>query len=196
MSLVKDKKFLIGISGGIAAFKTASLVSHLRKSGAQVKVIMTESAQRFITPLTFQTLSGNRVYTDLFGAENANEIDHIALTDWCDYFIIAPATANIIGKITSGIADDLLSTTVMTIRVPSLIVPAMNTRMWENKIVQKNVAILKEMGFIVMEPATGQLACGHVGKGRLPEPMEIFNFLIKELLEFKEVIHGDKETLD
>jgi phosphopantothenoylcysteine decarboxylase/phosphopantothenate--cysteine ligase len=167
--MLTDKKIVLGITGGIAAYKAAELTRALIKAGAQVKVIMTKSATEFITPLTMQTLSQNQVYTDMF--VNADEYDmaHITLADFADAFVIAPATANIIGKIASGIGDDLLSTTIMAQTRPTLICPAMNDKMLSNPIVQENINKLKKNGYVIMESAQGELACKTFGKGRLPD---------------------------
>ena len=171
--MLKGKKIVLGITGGIAAYKSAELTRALIKEGAQVKVIMTKSAAEFITPLTLQTLSQNLVYTDMFVPTEKYDMAHIALADFADAFVIAPATGNIIGKITSGIADDLLSTTIMAGTKPTLICPAMNDKMLANPIVQENIKKLKKYGYIVMESGVGELACKTQGAGRLPEVSEI-----------------------
>lgn len=171
--MLKDKKIVLGVTGGIAAYKSAELVRALIKKGAQVKVIMTKNAKEFITPLTMQTLSQNQVYTDMFVAADKFEMAHITLADFADAFVIAPATANIIGKIAWGIADDLLSTTIMAEEKPTLICPAMNDKMLANPVVQENIAKLKKLGFVVMESAEGELACKVKGKGRLPDVDDI-----------------------
>jgi phosphopantothenoylcysteine decarboxylase/phosphopantothenate--cysteine ligase len=166
--MLKGKKVVVGITGGIAAYKAAELVRQLCKQGAAVEVVMTRNAQQFVTPLTFQTISGNAVSTDLFSSYQP-EISHIALADKADILIIAPATANIIAKCAAGIADDLLSSVVLSTVAPVLIAPAMNSKMWENSVTQQNVAKLKERGFNFVGPSTGELACGYEGKGRLAE---------------------------
>ena len=171
--MLTNKKIVLGISGGIAAYKTAELTRALMKEGAQVKVIMTKSAAEFIKPLTLQTLSKNQVYMDMFASTDKYDMAHIALAEFADAFVIAPATANIIGKISSGICDDLLSTTIMAEAKPTLICPAMNDKMLSNPIVQKNIKKLKEIGYVVMESAEGELACNTTGKGRLPDIPEI-----------------------
>ncbi|SEM31825.1 Phosphopantothenate-cysteine ligase /Phosphopantothenoylcysteine decarboxylase [Syntrophus gentianae] len=171
--MLKDRKIVLGITGGIAAYKAAELTRQLVKEGAKVKVIMTRHAAEFITPLTMQTLSGSPVFLDMFATIKDFEIAHIALADYADLLVIVPATANVIGKIASGIADDLLTTTVMATRAPILICPAMNVKMFENAIAQENIQKLAEHGFHVLEPAAGELACGTSGKGRLPEVPEI-----------------------
>lgn len=171
--MLTNKKIVLGITGGIAAYKAAELTRALIKEGAKVKVIMTENAMEFITPLTMQTLSQNQVYTDIF--MNADEYDmaHISLADFADAFVIAPATANIIGKIASGIGDDLLSTTIMAQDKPTLVCPAMNDKMLSNPIVQENINKLKKFGYAIMSSAEGELACKTTGKGRLPDIADI-----------------------
>ncbi|MCX5849191.1 MAG: bifunctional phosphopantothenoylcysteine decarboxylase/phosphopantothenate--cysteine ligase CoaBC [Deltaproteobacteria bacterium] len=171
--MLEDKKIVLGVTGGIAAYKAAELIRALIKKGAQVKVIMTKSAAEFITPLTMQTLSQNQVYTDMFVPADKYEIAHITLAEYADAFIIAPATANIIGKIASGIGDDLLSTTIMAQEKPTLICPAMNDKMLSNPIVQENINKLKKIGYVVLDSAEGDLACKTKGKGRLPDIAEI-----------------------
>src|SRR4030043_2102223 len=171
--MLKGKKIVLGITGGIAAYKSAELTRALIKEGAQVKVIMTKSAAEFITPLTLQTLSQNLVYTDIFVPTEKYDMAHIALACFADAFVIAPATGNIIGKITSGIADDLLSTTIMAGTKPTLICLAMNDKMLANPIVQENIKRLKKYGYIVMESGGGELAFKNQGAGRLPEIQEI-----------------------
>lgn len=167
--MLKNKKIVLGISGGIAAYKAAELTRALIKEGAQVKVIMTKSAMEFITPLTFKTLSQNQVYMEMFAPADQYNMAHIALAEFADAFVIAPATANIIGKIASGIGDDLLSTTIMAQDKPTLICPAMNDKMLSNPVVQDNIRKLKKYGYVIMESAEGELACKTTGKGRLPE---------------------------
>jgi phosphopantothenoylcysteine decarboxylase / phosphopantothenate---cysteine ligase len=171
--MLKNKKIVLGITGGIAAYKAAELTRALIKEGAQVKVMMTKSAAEFIKPLTLQTLSNNQVYMDMFMSADQYEMAHISLADFADAFVIAPATANIIGKIASGIGDDLLSTTIMAENKPTLICPAMNDKMLSNTIVQENIKKLKKTGYVVMESAEGELACNTSGKGRLPDVSEI-----------------------
>ena len=171
--MLKGKKIVLGITGGIAAYKAAELTRALIKEGAQVKVIMTKCAAEFITPLTLQTLSQNQVYTDMFVSADKYYMAHIALAEFADAFVIAPATGNIIGKIASGIADDLLSTTIMAAAKPTLICPAMNDKMLANPIVQENINKLKNYKYIIMESGVGELACKTNGAGRLPEIPEI-----------------------
>jgi len=167
--MLENKKIVLGITGGIAAYKAAELTRALIKAGAKVKVIMTKSAMEFITPLTLETLSQGPVYTDMFSATDQFDIAHISLADFADAFVIAPATGNIIGKIASGVADDLLSTTVMAQNKPTLICPAMNDKMLSHPIVQENIRKLKNIGYVVMESGVGELACKTTGSGRLPE---------------------------
>lgn len=159
----------IGVSGGIAAYKALDIVSALRKKDIDVRVIMTESATKFVTPLTFQSLSQNMVTTDMFAEPKAFEIQHISLAKRADVFLVAPATANIIGKVANGIADDMLSTTIMATKAKVIFAPAMNTNMYENKIVQSNIDKLKGLGYGFIEPASGRLACGDEGKGKLAD---------------------------
>lgn len=177
--MLKGKNILLGITGGIACYKSAELVRLLVKNDASVNVVMTASATKFVTPLTFQTLSMNPVLTDTFDTAHGTEIKHISLPQECDAFVIAPATANIIGKIAAGIADDLLTSMVLTSTNPILIVPSMNNFMWDNEIVQENFKKLKNHGFIIMEPSEGFLACGYKGKGRMPEPEKIFDEIVR-----------------
>ena len=171
---MNDKKnIVVGITGGIAAYKTIDVISRLRKLGYEINVIMTKSACEFVTPLTLETISNNPVTTDMFKRETPWEVEHIALAKKADLFVIAPATANIIGKIANGIADDMLTTTIMAHTGKKLIAPAMNTNMYANSIVQENLRKLKEMGYETVGPGSGMLACGDVGWGRMSEPEEI-----------------------
>jgi len=171
--MLKGKKIVVGITGGIAAYKAAEFVRLLVKEEVHVHVVMTENAQKFIAPLTFQTLSGNPVVSDPFALLEDAQIGHIALADLAELVVILPATANIIGKIAHGIADDFLSTMVMATKAPVLFVPSMNVNMWENKALQKNIQTLLEMGYHLLEPGEGELACHWYGKGRLPEQNEV-----------------------
>lgn len=171
---MKDKKIILGVCGGIAAYKAAELVRLFVKAGAEVYVVMTDSARQFVTPLTFQTLSGNPVHWELFNLIQEREIGHISLADRADLMVVAPATANMIGKVAAGIADDLLTTTIMATKAPLLFVPAMNSNMWENPIYRNNQRNLQEYGYYFMEPEVGMLACGWEGKGKLPAPEAIF----------------------
>lgn len=175
--MLENKKIVLGITGGIAAYKAAELTRALIKAGAQVRVIMTRSAAEFITPLTMQTLSKWPVYTEMFAPTDQYDMAHIALADWADAFVIAPATGNVIGKAASGIADDLLTTTLMAQNKPALICPAMNDKMLANPVVQDNIRKLKKFGYTVMESAVGELACKTSGSGRLPEIPDILDAL-------------------
>ncbi|MGI6065367.1 MAG: bifunctional phosphopantothenoylcysteine decarboxylase/phosphopantothenate--cysteine ligase CoaBC, partial [Bacillota bacterium] len=165
----RGKVITMGITGGIAAYKAADLVSRLTKKGYEVHVIMTASAQEFITPLTFRTLSANPVVTDMFDPSPVWNVQHVSLAEKSDAMIIVPATANIIGKIANGLADDMLSTTVMAARCPVILAPAMNVNMWENPVVQSNIKKLEDLGYLLVDPGVGRLACGTEGKGRLAD---------------------------
>jgi len=167
--MLENKKIVLGITGGIAAYKAAELTRALIKAGAQVRVIMTKNATQFITPLTLQTLSQGPVYTETFDPADSCDMAHISLADYADAFVIAPATGNVIGKIASGVGDDLLTTTIMAQNKPTLICPAMNDKMLANPIVQDNIRKLRQYGYSVMESGVGELACKTSGSGRLPE---------------------------
>ncbi|MBW2631226.1 MAG: bifunctional phosphopantothenoylcysteine decarboxylase/phosphopantothenate--cysteine ligase CoaBC [Deltaproteobacteria bacterium] len=171
--MLKNKNVVLGITGGIAAYKAAELTRELLKRGAEVKVIMTENAVRFIAPLTLQTLSGNPVYSDMFSLSGDAEIPHISLAQTADIIVVAPATANIIGKIASGIADDLLSTTIIATKAPVLICPAMNSNMYDNPILRSNIDKLSSLGYLFVNAGYGELACKSQGPGRLPDPGDI-----------------------
>jgi len=181
---------ILGVTGGIACYKAVELVRLLVKADFKVRVIMTRGAMEFVTPLTFQTLSGHPVATETFDLTQESEIGHINLADNADLFVIAPATANVIGKIASGIADDLLTTVLMATQAPVLISPAMNIHMYENPILQENLRKLRRIGYHIMEPADGYLACGYEGKGRLPDPEKILEE-IEGLLKKKD-LSGEK----
>jgi len=183
----KEKTVIIGVTGGIACYKAVELVRLLVKDSLAVQVIMTRAAMEFVTPLTFQTLSGKPVATESFNLTQESEIGHINLADSADLFVIAPATANVIGKIAAGIADDLLTTVLMATQAPVLIAPAMNIHMYENPILQENIRKLRRIGYHFMEPAEGYLACGYEGKGRLPEPEKILEE-IRSLLRKKDLL--------
>lgn len=178
---------VIGVGGGIACYKIVELVRLLVKDAFVVQVIMTRGAMEFVTPLTFQTLSGRPVATETFNLTQESEIGHINLADSADVLVIAPATANLIGKIAAGIADDLLTTVLMATQAPTLIAPSMNIHMYENPIVQENLRKLRRVGYHLMEPAEGYLACGYEGKGRLPEPEKILEE-IRRLLKKKDLV--------
>ena len=179
--MLKDKTVVIGVSGGIAVYKTLDVVSRLRKLGVNVNVIMTKSATEFVTPLSFQSLSQNYVVCDMFEDPKTWDVEHISLAKRADVFLIAPATANVIGKIANGIADDMLTTTVMATKAKVLIAPAMNTNMYENPILQRNINTLKELGYNFVEPESGRLACGDTGKGKLASPETIVDEVVKVL---------------
>ena len=175
--MLKGKKVLLCVSGGIAVYKACALTSKLTQAGANVKVVLTEGATKFVTPLTFQALSRETVYTDVFEEKEATKITHIDIADWADIVIVAPATANIIGKAANGIADDLVSTMLLATTAPIFIAPAMNVHMYEHPAVKENMKTLKERGYHFLEPDEGYLACGYVGKGRLMEPEDIIMHL-------------------
>lgn len=177
---MKGKNVVIGVTGGIAAYKTPNLVSMLVKAGYTVDVIMTENAGNFITPNTFEALTGRRCITDTFDRRHSFEIEHISLADKADCFMIAPCTANVIGKIACGIADDMLTTTIMACKCKKIIVPAMNTNMYENPIVRENMDKLARFGYEIVEADKGRLACGAVGKGKMPSPEILFEYIEKE----------------
>lgn len=169
MSIVKEKNIIVGVTGGIAAYKSCELVRGLIKKDASVQVVMTKNATEFITPLTLQTLSGNKVAINTFDLEWESEIGHITLADNTDLIVVAPATASFIGKVANGIADSLLATIILATKAPIILCPAMNVNMYDNPAVQENINKLKGYGIIIMEPGVGDLACGWEGKGRLPE---------------------------
>lgn len=182
---------LLGITGCISAYKAASLIREFKKNGDDVKVILTLNGSKFITPLTLRTLSENKVYTSLFDDENEWSTEHITLSRWADILVVAPASANIIGKFASGIADDLLSTTFLSFDKNVIVVPTMNKTMYENKATVENIRVLKERGVFVMEPEEGFLACGEEGKGRFPQIEKIF-LLTKRLLFPEEKLKGKR----
>jgi phosphopantothenoylcysteine decarboxylase / phosphopantothenate---cysteine ligase len=181
--VIEGKTIVLGVTGGIAAYKSAELVSKLRRMGATVHVIMTENATQFITPLTMQTLSENPVTVNMFDAPNEWEIGHISLAKKADMILVAPATANIIGKVANGIADDMLSTTIMATKAAVVFAPAMNDNMYANKIVQQNIEKLQKLGYKFIEPEVGRLACGTEGKGRLAHTDAIVQFVEKALAD-------------
>lgn len=180
------KNVVLGVTGGIAAYKAAELVSQLRKAELSVNVIMTKSAAEFVAPLTFETLSNNPVALDMFNRETPWEVEHVSLAKRADLVIIAPATANFIAKMAAGIADDMLTTTVLATRAPVLVAPAMNVNMWENEITQRNVNTLKNLGVSFCGPAEGLLACGDTGKGRMEEPQVIMEAALELLCDKKD----------
>ena len=180
--MLEDKNIIVGVTGGIAAYKAVEIVSSLTKLGANVEVIMTEAATEFVQPITFQSISHNPVYYDMFGPPQSWDVEHISLAQKADLVLLAPATANMIGKVANGIADDMLSTTIMATTAPVLIAPAMNNKMYQNSIVQDNISYLRKKGYKFIETDAGYLACGTVGKGRLPEPQEIVKQAVVQLL--------------
>ncbi|MBY0092379.1 bifunctional phosphopantothenoylcysteine decarboxylase/phosphopantothenate--cysteine ligase CoaBC [Priestia aryabhattai] len=175
--MMKGKRILLCVSGGIAVYKAAALTSKLVQAEAEVKVMMTASACEFVTPLTFQALSRNPVYTDTFDEKDPSVIAHIDLADWPDLILVAPATANMIGKIANGLADDMISTTLLAATAPVWIAPAMNVHMYDHPAVKKNMSTLSSFGYSFVEPGEGYLACGYVGKGRLEEPETIVSLI-------------------
>lgn len=179
--MLKGKTVLLGVTGGIAAYKAAALASSLVKQHAAVEVVMTQNATQFVTPLTFEQLTGRRTMVDTFDRNFSHQVEHIALAERTDLVIIAPATANVCAKLAHGLADDMLTTTVLACRCPKLIAPAMNTNMYENPVTQDNLEILRHYGWEVIEPASGRLACGAVGKGKMPEPEELLQHILRYL---------------
>lgn len=179
--MLDNKNIMVCICGGIAAYKVVEVVSKLKKQKANVYVVMTESATRFVAPLTFQSISSNLVTTNLYADMGTADINHIALAQNADLFVVAPATANIIGKIANGIADDIVSTSIIATKAPVLLVPAMNTAMYENPIVQHNIEKLKSFGYKFLEPKVGTMAMKGEkdGVGRLPEPPDIINHILE-----------------
>ncbi|PRR84137.1 bifunctional phosphopantothenoylcysteine decarboxylase/phosphopantothenate--cysteine ligase CoaBC [Clostridium vincentii] len=184
----KNKCVVVGVTGGIAVYKALDVVSLLRKNNVDVRVIMTKSATEFIAPVTFQAISQNLVATDMFSEPKAWEIQHISLAKIADVFLVAPATANIIGKVANGIADDLLSTTIMATKAKVIFAPAMNTNMYNNPIVQENISKLKSLGYEFMDPDSGRLACGDEGSGKLPQPNDILQKVMCELYDKKDLM--------
>ena len=185
--MLKGKTVILGVTGGIAAYKAAMLCSALVKQHCSVKVVMTRNAAEFVTPLTFETLSGSRVALDTFDRNRPHQTEHISLSDEADLVLIAPATANVIAKLSHGIADDMLTTTVLSCDCPKLIAPAMNTRMYENPVTQDNLSLLRKYGWEIIEPGTGRLACGSEGKGRMAEPEELLEAVIHSVSHEKDM---------
>ncbi len=171
--LLAGRKIVLGVTGGIAAYKAVELTSRLRKAGAEVHVIMTRAAQDFVTELTFREISGQAVVTSMWDKVPTHNVEHIALANLADLLLVAPATANFLAKAAAGLADDMLTTTLLATKAPVFLAPAMNTNMYENPMTQKNLRELAARGFHIIEPASGHLACGVTGKGRLPEPVDI-----------------------
>ena len=178
---MKGKTVLVGITGGIAAYKSCEIVRLMVKAGADVHTILTKAGAQFVTPLTLQTLSNNPVHTDMFQILEEMSKGHIALADGTDVMLIAPATADVIAKAAHGICDDLLTTVLCATKAPIAFAPSMNVHMWENQITQENVKKLQSVGWHLIEPDTGELACGYEGKGRLPDPSKIVTFVEKIL---------------
>ena len=179
--MLKGKTVLLGVTGSIAAYKTASLASALKKLHADVHVLMTQNAVNFINPITFETLTGNKCLVDTFDRNFEYSVEHVSLAKKADVVMIAPASANVIGKIAHGIADDMLTTTVMACRCRKIVAPAMNTNMFENPIVQDNMKILENYGYKVISPAVGYLACGDTGAGKMPEPELLLEYILQEI---------------
>ena len=189
--MLKGKTVLLGVTGGIAAYKAAALASALVKQHAAVEVVMTKNATQFVTPLTFEQLTGRRTMVDTFDRNFSHQVEHISLAERTDLVIIAPATANVCAKLAHGLADDMLTTTVLACRCPKLIAPAMNTNMYENPVTQDNLDTLRRYGWDVIEPASGRLACGAVGKGKMPEPEDLLQYVLR-YLAFAHDLRGKK----
>ena len=189
--MLKNKTVVLAISGSIAAYKIANLASMLKKLRADVQVLMTENATNFINPITFETLTGNKCLVDTFDRNFQYSVEHVALAKRADVVLVAPASANVIGKIANGLADDMLTTTVMACKCHKIISPAMNTQMFENPIVQDNLAKLQRFGYEVIQPAHGYLACGDTGAGKMPEPETLLQYILKEVA-FEKDLAGKK----
>lgn len=185
--MLTGKTVLLGVSGSIAAYKTASLASALKKLHADVHVLMTANAVNFINPITFETLTGNKCLIDTFDRNFEYSVEHVSLAKQADVLMVAPASANVMGKIAHGIADDMLTTTIMACRCPKIIAPAMNTNMFENPIVQDNMKILEKYGYEVISPASGYLACGDTGAGKMPEPELLLEYILRETAREKDM---------
>lgn len=185
--MLKGKTVLLGVTGGIAAYKIANLASALVKLHADVNVIMTQNATNFINPITFESLTGNKCIVDTFDRNFKFKVEHIALAELADVFMVAPASANVIGKIANGIADDMLTTTFMACKKKKILAPAMNTNMYENPIVQDNIKKLKDYGMEIIEPATGYLACGTTGSGKLPDEKILLEYILREIAYEKDL---------
>ena len=186
--MLKDKTVLLGVTGSIAAYKIAYLASALKKLHADVHVLMTKNAVNFINPITFETLTGNKCLVDTFDRNFEYSVEHVSLAKKADIVMIAPASANVIGKVAHGIADDMLTTTVMACRCKKFIAPAMNTNMYENPIVQDNLKILQVYGYGVVDPAVGYLACGDTGAGKMPEPEMLLDYILREIAKEKDLL--------
>ncbi len=185
--MLKGKTVVLGVSGSIAAYKIASLASALMKLHCEVHVIMTKNAVNFINPITFETLTGNKCLVDTFDRNFEFSVEHVSLAKKADAFLVAPASANVIAKMAHGLADDMLTTTILACQCPKLVSPAMNTRMFQNPIVQDNIRILKDYGFEVIDPASGYLACGDTGAGKMPEPEVLLQYILKGLTVKKDL---------
>lgn len=185
--MLKDKFIILGVTGSIAAYKAAALASALVRLHAQVQVIMTKNAQNFIHPVTFETLTGRKCLTDTFDRNFSFEVEHIAVAKRADAALVAPASANVVGKLAHGIADDMLTTTLLACTCKKFLSPAMNTAMYENPAVQDNLRTLRTYGYEIIEPASGRLACGDTGAGKMPEPDELLSYLVKELAYEKDL---------
>lgn len=184
---MRGKHIIVAVSAGIAAYKAIEVVSRLRKKGAEVKVVMTQNATHIASPLTFGEISGHPVALDMFEQVHQWDVEHIALATWTDAYVVVPATANVIGKIYAGIADDMLTTTIMATKAPKYLCPAMNTEMYNNPITQRNLEGLRSLGYHIMDPAEGWLACGITGVGRLPEPEAIVDWLEAKMCSTNEL---------
>ena len=184
---MRGKHIIVAVSAGIAAYKAIEVVSRLRKKGAEVKVVMTQNATHIASPLTFGEISGHPVALDMFEQVHQWDVEHIALATWADAYVVVPATANVIGKIYAGIADDMLTTTIMATKAPKYLCPAMNTEMYNNPITQRNLEGLRSLGYHIMDPAEGWLACGITGVGRLPEPETIVEWLESKMFSTNEL---------
>ena len=184
---LKGKTVLLGVTGGIACYKSANLASTLVKQGANVQVLMTKNATEFIGPHTFESLTGNRVSVDTFDRNYQFQVEHIALADQADLVLVAPATANVLAKLAHGLADDMLTTTILACNCPKIAAPAMNTKMYENPVTQDNLDILRKYGWEIVEPASGRLACGAVGKGKMPEPEDLLETVLHALSHEKDM---------
>ena len=189
--MLKDKTILLGVTGGIAAYKSAMLASRLVKTGACVHVIMTQNATNFINPITFETLTRNKCIVDTFDRNFEFKVEHVALAQKADVIMVAPATANVIAKLAHGLADDMLTTTILASKAPKIIAPAMNTGMYENPVTQDNLKLLEKYGMEVITPANGWLACGDVGAGKMPEPEDLFEYILK-CIACKKDLRGKK----
>ena len=185
--MLKGKTVLLGVTGGIACYKSANLASALVKQGANVQVLMTKNATEFIGPHTFESLTGNRVSVDTFDRNYQFQVEHIALADQADLVLVAPATANVLAKLAHGLADDMLTTTILACNCPKIAAPAMNTKMYENPVTQDNLDILRKYGWEIVEPASGRLACGAVGKGKMPEPEDLLETVLHALSHEKDM---------